>query len=386
MNIVHVIPGLSIRGGGGNRACAELAESQARLGHKVSIVFLRDEEEETFKPDGCKLICCERNASLLGRYLDVSDHFRNKLTSSLDDADIIHLHALWRYLNVVTRQVSVAHDLPYVLQPHGSVHPWKLNHKKYRKMLWSYFFEKATFTSASAVHAESQSDRDDILRFCPGAKVFVVPCGTYGDRLRTKTRHKTFGELWPECNGKKVILYLARVDVNKGIDNLIKSAATLKAELGKHHFVIAGPDYAGTTHKMQALATDLGVADQFTWAGMVSEEVKRFALQECDYYALPSLSENFGISILEALFCRRPVLTTTETAWKDLREHGAAVIVKPDTESLSAGLRRIVSMSEREKEAMAENGYEYVRGRFEWSAVAAQTVRAYENILARSDA
>jgi glycosyltransferase involved in cell wall biosynthesis len=286
-------------------------------------------------------------------------------------------------MNVSAMKIARQTKVPYILQPHGSLHPWKLKHKWLIKNIWGNLFERKVIQNADAIHSECPSDRDDIAKYQKHDNIYIVPCGTNGKDLLTITKKITLGEIWPECKNKKIILYLARVDINKGIDLLLKTLSTLKDDLQDYQTLIIGPDYNQTTKEMQQLAKRKGIAQHITWAGMVTEDVKKVALHQSELYVLPSLSENFGISVLEALFCKLPVITTTETAWTPLRDINGGIVVKPTSTDLTKGFRQFLTLTTEEKKDMADRAYQYVKNTFEWESVAQQTIDEYKKVIKR---
>jgi hypothetical protein len=79
LKIIHTIPTLTIEGGGGDRACAELAENQAKLGHDVTILHLTSIDKEVFPLKLAKPILCQKSPNILGVKLGYSRHFEQEL-------------------------------------------------------------------------------------------------------------------------------------------------------------------------------------------------------------------------------------------------------------------------------------------------------------------
>ncbi len=133
---------------------------------------------------------------------------------------------------------------------------------------------------------------------------------------------------------------------------------------------------------MQKLADDLDLGDRVVWGGMVSDQERIWILQQCDVYVLPSLSENFGISVLEAMFCGKPILTTTSTPWQELNKANAGVVVDATQDGITAGLVSLLSMSEPHLKRMGGNGKAFALTRYSWSSIATQMVDAYSKAIA----
>ncbi len=275
MKIVHVIPGLEIRGGGGNRACAELCESLVALGHQVTLNYVSNGDGGCFSPKGVKVR--DFPSEFLHRY-GYSPLLRAHLKEEIHDADIVHIHATWQYPSIPASRFAQEYGVPYVVQPHGNLHAWKLNHKFLRKKLYWTLVERHTLQKAEFIHVESEADESDIKACLPGARTVISPCGSYSKAFAEKGPVSYISKRWPLFKEKRCILYLARIDVNKGVDILLKSFAKLTQHKKNIALLLVGPDYAGTTAKMQGLSNKLGISDRVVWAGMVSEKERIWIL------------------------------------------------------------------------------------------------------------
>jgi glycosyltransferase involved in cell wall biosynthesis len=380
MRVLHVIPELSIRSGGLTRACAEACESLSRLGLQVSLLAAREWEEGDFSPQGVELHFCRRFPGRLAGAFAYSAELRSTLRRLVPQADLVHIHGVWKYPGLAAAQEALRHSVPYIVQPHGSLAPWKLRYKRWRKKLYGRLVERRLLQDARAIHAESEEDKKQILDYLPGLNVFVVPCGAYAEKLAAPARCSP-ADRWPELGGRRFMLYLARLDVNKGIDLLLQAFHLAQAGEKGWRLLIVGPDWQGTRRRMERLARKLKVADAVLWAGMVGEEDRRVALHGCDFYVLPTLEENFGISILEALLCGRPVITSTATPWRRLAEIGAGIAVSPAAGPLSAVLNEWMQFPKAQLDNMGQQGYRFAAREFDWNSVAARQAQAYRAIL-----
>lgn len=379
MKLLHIIPGFEIRGGGGNRACAELCESLAAFGHDVIVAHVGEKEEKCFSPENVTVKAFPPFNKFKG--YAYSPALREYLKSQIPEVDIVHIHATWQYPSVPAARYCKIKDIPYVVQPHGNLHPWKFNHKALKKKVYWYLVEEHILKNAAFIHVESEADQADVKRYLPTAETFISPCGAYSKLFENRTSPEYIKTKWPVFRDKKCLLYLARVDINKGIEHLLNAYAKITKSNADYNLLIVGPDYAGTTEKMKNLAKELGIESQIVWAGMVSEQERIWIMQDCDIYALPSLSENFGISVLEAMFCSKPVLTTTGTPWHELELNNAGVVVNPDVDSIYEGLNRLLNCRVRQLDEMGLNAYRLAKSKYEWSSIAKLLLDKYKEVL-----
>ena len=93
----------------------------------------------------------------------------------------------------------------------------------------------------------------------------------------------------------------------------------------------------------------LGLAARMTYLGHVSGERARQVWAAADAFVLPSYSEGFSMAVLEALACRLPCLITTACHFPELAASEGAVVVTPDVDAVTQGLRDLLERSPGER-------------------------------------
>ena len=100
-----------------------------------------------------------------------------------------------------------------------------------------------------------------------------------------------------------------------------------------------------------------------------------------DCFLLPSKSENFGMSIVEALSYGVPVLTTEETPWKILKEINGGKIIKFSQENLTLSLKEITSMTDEELIKMGERGKEMLKKNYDINKIILDYIEFYKEVF-----
>lgn len=117
---------------------------------------------------------------------------------------------------------------------------------------------------------------------------------------------------WQLTENTKVILYVGRLDITKGLETLIKAFALLLKRNVDVKLLIAGkPVMEGEEYKksLEQLATDLGVEKYVDFLGHITDTVSLY--QASDVTVLPSLwTEPFGRTIIESMACGTPVVAS----------------------------------------------------------------------------
>jgi glycosyltransferase involved in cell wall biosynthesis len=169
---------------------------------------------------------------------------------------------------------------------------------------------------------------------------------------------EAFHQKCPGINGSGFFLFLGRIHPKKGVDLLIKAYSALcrTSEIRPlPRLVIAGPGLdTPYGKKMQKLAAGICPAHSVAWPGMLTGEAKWGASYNCEAFVLPSHQENFGIAVVEALACGRPVLISDRVnIWREIKECGAALVRANSVEATNLLLQDWITLSRDDRSGMA---------------------------------
>jgi glycosyltransferase involved in cell wall biosynthesis/ribosomal protein S18 acetylase RimI-like enzyme len=177
------------------------------------------------------------------------------------------------------------------------------------------------------------------LGICRPRKITAIPNG-----VSEAPRNQQVGleELRSQLGARPtdlLILTIARLAGDKGLEYLIEAAAMLPATARSTHIVIAGDGPA--RERLKGLAVTLGLKDRVTFVGF-REDVGDL-LAACDLVILPSYREGLSISLLEAMAARKPILATSIGSQREVRSHGEmAWLVPPaDSPALAKAIARL---------------------------------------------
>jgi len=174
-------------------------------------------------------------------------------------------------------------------------------------------------------------------------------------------------------------LFLGRIHPVKGLKNLVE--AWHRVRPAGWHCILAGPDKAGHQTELEALLRQRNLASVFEFPGMMEDEQKWALLREADLFVLPSFTENFGISVAEALACGVPVITTKGTPWRNLVDHRCGWWVDIGVEPLAAALRKATSLSDQQRYEMGQRGRRLIAEKYSWPKIGREMKAVYEWVL-----
>ncbi len=173
------------------------------------------------------------------------------------------------------------------------------------------------------------------------------------------------------------MLMLGRINWKKRIDIALETVQRLKGI----RLLVAGGDEEGLAANLCKRAASLGVAARVDFVGPVEGLRKRQLLQGALALLMPSLSENFGNSALEAMAEGTPVIVTPQVGVADgVAESGVGFVVAPTGEAFADAVMKLqgdptlrTRMSERARALVVEN--------YAWPVIGARIENEYRAIL-----
>jgi glycosyltransferase involved in cell wall biosynthesis len=265
------------------------------------------------------------------------------LNTHLADYDAVILNGLWQYQSYALWKAASRIRSPYFIFPHGMLDPWfqKISVRPLKTMrnwmVWKLVQHRVVSHASALLFTCEEERRLARLPFRPyqPKREEVVGLGlpqspAYQPKMKT-----AFAEKCPGLDGQSYYLFLGRIHEKKGVDALIKAYAALARRAENSplpRLVVAGPGLQTSYgQKMRTLASEICPAHSVFWPGMLAGDAKWGALYHCEVSVLPSHQENFGISVVEALACGRPVLISDQVnIWREIKAAGAA-LVQPDS-------------------------------------------------------
>jgi len=174
-----------------------------------------------------------------------------------------------------------------------------------------------------------------------------------------------------------LVVFLGRLSWKKGIDRLLRAFARTPFGI----LAIAGTDDENCAPWLSNLAIELNVAKRVRiLARTVSGADKEELLRAAQVFVLPSYSENFGNTVLEAMRRGVPVIVTPEVGAAEIvRESGGGIVVEGSPEALGAAITSLLEDAERAR-MMGQAGQKHVVAHYGWGAVAAQMESLYTSL------
>jgi glycosyltransferase involved in cell wall biosynthesis len=384
MRILHIVTTMSPEGGGPQEAVRMIIR-YAPPGYANEVVTL-DDPAATFLatfPFPVHALGSEKRQWLAPKLAPW-------LRANRDRFDGVMLHGLWES-TCFAMLTSIAGHKPYVVFAHGMLDPYfkKAFPAKHAKkwifwLLAQYWVLRRAYRVlfTTAVERDLATQSFWLHRWNP----MVVALGaepptpqTFSPQISTEA----FYERCPTVRNKQFLLFLGRIHPKKGPDLLLKAFSAVARHAPNLHLVMAGPVDKKYQRELEVQSFDFYAEGRVHWPGMLQGEAKWGALSACDAFVLTSHQENFGIAVVEALACAKPVLITNPiNIAPDILADGCG-LVEPDTlEGATHLLQHWLALTPTQRAAMSQQALKTFAARYDMRHNAETILRVFDQLPA----
>lgn len=208
-------------------------------------------------------------------------------------------------------------------------------------------------------------------------KIEIIPVGVDLEKFKV---------LNPRREQQKIILFIGLLDKfhrYKGLDYLIRAIDLIRKQISEVKLIVGGE--GNLKGEYMKLAKSLKLDKQIDFMGFIKQEELVKYYNRCDVLVLPSISskqEGFGVVLLEAMACAKPVVTTNITGLaEEIKEAQAGIVIEPkNVNSLSEAIVEILR-DQNSAQAMGRRARQLVEKEYSWNNVARKIERLYMEVI-----
>jgi starch synthase len=317
--------------------------------------------------------------------------------TSLSAIDIVHTHT-W-YVSMAGFLAKKLYNIPFVLTTHSlePLRAWKAEQlgSGYAMSSW---MERTAILDADAVIAVSQGTRQDILRAYPEidpTRIHVIYNGIDLEEYRQTEATDALLKYGVDP-AKPYVLFVGRITRQKGVTHLVEAIPFLPPDT--QVVLCAGaPDTPEIAEEMRKKVEQARAKNpRIVWIEkMVTKPEVIQLYSHATVFCCPSVYEPFGIINLEAMACRAPVVASATGGILEVvvdGETGYLVPFEQDpvtsfplhperfSRDLAARITELLGDPEKARQ-FGEAGRKRVEAIFSWTAIAAQTIDLYKELI-----
>ena len=368
MKILRVVSDLypSVVGGIGIHA-HQMSTSQARRGHEVTVLTLNQKDQaENELINGYRVkrfpsyftIC--GNAFAPGLILEIMRRRRS--------VDIIHAHSHLFFSTNVCAFARLLHSAPLIITNHGLI---SASAPAWLNTLYKHTFSRATFHIADHIICYTDIEKKNIEKLgIDPKKISVIHNGVDTSLFTPGASEKT------TC--RKQILWVGRYVPGKGVGYLIEAFSRVREKIPGAHLVLVGEGPEKSA--IEDMIKNLYLQSSVTLIDYLDNAELPGIYKNSDLFVLPSLMEGVPRTILEAMACGVPVVTTDLPHLVNIID-GAGLVVPPKDPALLSDAILTILEDVPLAETMSQRGRNKIELEYSWENTVGKTLALYEAVF-----
>ena len=292
------------------------------------------------------------------------------LKKNRDQYDLFIIHGLWQFQTLVAR---IFLKDKYVVFSHGQLDPFfRLNFiKRIKKQLYWKIIEKKNLLNSRSLLITSIGEKNSLKNTYVNTfniKKKNIKYGIYKEKINEKKVLNKFYNKFPELKKKKFYLFLGRYHEKKGCEIIINSINSLKKNFNSK-ILFAGPiNKTKYEQKLLELIKKNKLEKIILFSNALYGDEKWGAIKASKAMLLPSHGENFGISLVEALSLKKPVITTDKVnISKVIKKFNAGLISKNNLNSFKLRLKEFENYKQKTLSLISSNALNCFKKNFDLS-------------------
>jgi glycosyltransferase involved in cell wall biosynthesis len=287
---------------------------------------------------------------------------------------IVITHGCWRYPTLWGSRLKKI-GFRWVYVPHGMLEPWSMTQKKWKKKIYFALREKPLSMEADAIRAVGSPEYSNLSSIWSKGNVQLIPNGIETEQIPVQPKN------WADSAIN--YLFMARLHHKKAIIPLVEAWIKSSQRHNSNATLnIAGPDDGELVQLQSIITANPGI--NVHYLGAVYGTEKEALLRKSHVYLLPSQSEGFPTSVLEAMAYGLVTVISPGCNFPEAFAAKTTIPVNPDIESIRQALESIATAPVGELQSLSEKASVWIREKYSLEIIAEQQARLYKDLLSIS--
>ncbi|TWU55491.1 glycosyltransferase [Rubripirellula reticaptiva] len=270
---------------------------------------------------------------------------------------VVISHGLWRE---PTRWAAHAKQLglPWIFTPHGMLEPWSLGQKWIRKAIYFRCFEKRMIETCDVIRAVSRPEQRNLKILLKQKNVTMIPNGIDRSPVVQRKPHETVR-----------FVFLSRLHKKKAVAELVMAFCQSPLKNNPNvELVVAGPDEGELDRITECIRTTQ--TDNVVVPGAIFGDKKFGLLESSDFFVLPSHSEGFPSSVVEAM--GRGCIPIISDGCNFPEAKALTISASPDIDSIKNALMTAANLKPDKVSKWSSEAADFIRANYTVDKIAYQ--------------
>ena len=345
----------------------EMSKLQAEWGHEVTV--LTSDHGDRSRPrneiqDGYEIRRCREVFNPLDN--SIFPGLIQSLNRMAPNYDVVHAHSHLFFSTNVAAAFRQLNDTPLVVTNHGLI---SQTAPKWLQKVFIPTVARFTLNSSDRILCYSETDERRLRERGIDTEISVVHNGIDCEKFSPVDG--------TEDEGLQV-LFVGRLKPGKGVDDLLMAFENVAEAFSDATLKIVGD--GPLKEDLVKLAKEKEIHPRVEFAGRIPNSEMPEIYTQSDVFVLPSKNEGLPRTVLEAMACRTPVVTSSLPQLEPVVD-GAGLIVESDSVEQFADYTSRLLADSSERERMGEIGRRKVKQSYSWNETVRKTSRVYSELL-----
>ncbi|MDB5149851.1 MAG: hypothetical protein JWQ57_3871 [Mucilaginibacter sp.] len=301
-------------------------------------------------------------------------HFSPSLLSALwrdvQKFDLVHIHAWWNLVSVLSCLVALMRKVPVLLSPRGTLSPYSFGNKNIGAKWIIHNLLGKYLLARSHIHSTTERESVAISRLIHPRSINILP------NFVKLPGQKAFAAKSSSTCVK--LIFFSRIEEKKGLDILLNALTLVSVP---YHLTIAGDGNKSYINNLKIIAANNHIENRISWIGFRNEN-KFDLLQQHDLFVLPSYDENFGNAIIESLSVGTPVLISEQVGLADyVTKNNLGWICQTNAASISNSINEIAKNRQVDLNRIRNDAPRIIYEDFNEDGLVKKYIDMYHNLM-----